>query len=38
MTPTFSPIEQQFLVYAAWFFSTLVVSTVAAHFIVTRRK
>lgn len=30
MTPTFSPIEQQFLVYAAWFFSAFIVSVLAA--------
>lgn len=31
MTPTFSPIEQQFLVYAVWFFSAFIVSAVLAH-------
>lgn len=38
MISSFSADERQLLILAAWFFSTLVVSAVAAHFIVTRRK
>ncbi len=38
MSPTFSHIEQQFLVYAAWFFSAFIVSAVLAHLAFSGRK
>lgn len=42
MTPTFSPIEQQFLVWASVAFSafvaSLVVAAVMAHLAATRKK
>ncbi len=38
MTPTFSPIEQQFLIYASVFFSAFIVSAVLAHLAFSGRK